>query len=67
MTQRPRFISNYIPWAEATPLAVEGILGTLHYTEDRSGQIEIAGVHMCLQDSTGTSWWIRLAAVDVWP
>jgi len=67
LSQRPQLLSNYTPWAEPTPLASQGILGTLRYTDDRSGRIEIAGVHMCLQDSTGTFWWIRLAAVDIWP
>jgi hypothetical protein len=67
LSQRPQHLSNYSPWAEATPLASHGILGTLRYTDDRSGRLEIAGVHMCLQDSTGTYWWIRLAAIDIWP
>ena len=67
LTQRPRVLTSYPPWAEPTPLAVQGILGTLQYSEDRSGEIEIAGVHACFQDRTGTFWWVRVAAVDVWP
>jgi len=67
LSQRPQAISRYTPWAEGTPLAVQGILGTLQYSHDRSGQIEIAGVHACFQDSTGTFWWVRAAPVDLWP
>jgi hypothetical protein len=26
-----------------------------------------AGVHACFQDRTGTFWWVRVAAGDVWP
>ena len=67
LAQRPRVLTSYSPWAEATPLAVQGILGTLQYREDRSGVIEITGMHACFQDRTGTFWWVRVAAVDVWP
>jgi hypothetical protein len=67
LTQRPRLLTSYSPWAEPTPLAMQGILGTLQYSENRSGEIEIAGMHACFQDRTGTFWWVRVAAVDVWP
>jgi len=67
LRQRPRVISKYTAWAEGTPLAVQGILGTLKYGRGRSGRIEISGVHACLQDSTGTFWWVRVAALDLWP
>src|ERR1700752_1350244 len=67
LAQRPRVLTSYAPWAEATPLAVQGILATLQYSGDRSGEIEIAGVHACFQDRTGTFWWVRVAAGDVWP
>ena len=66
LRQRPRVLSKYTPWAEGTPLAVQGILGTLQYSGDRFGRIEIAGVHACLQDSIGTFWWVRVAVVDLW-
>ncbi len=67
LARRPRFLNHFSPWAEATPLATQGILGTLRYSDDRTGRFEIAGVHLCLQDSAGVFWWIRLAEVDVWP
>lgn len=67
LTRRPHFLGKYPPWAEATPLGVQGILGTLRYSHDRRGPIEIAGMHVCFQDSTGVFWWTRLAEVDVWP
>ena len=66
LARHPRFVSHFTPWAEATPLGAVGILGTLRYTHGRQGRIEIAGVHMCIQDTAGTVWWIRLAPVDLW-
>jgi hypothetical protein len=65
--RRPRSFSRLTPWAEATPMAGAGILGTLRYTHDRTGRFEIAGVHACVEDSAGTFWWIRLAPGDLWP
>jgi hypothetical protein len=67
LAQRPRIVSPQTPWAEATPLASEGILGTLRYTHGRTGRFEAAGMHLCFQDSAGAFWWMRLAAIDVWP
>ena len=67
LAQRPRSVSRYSPWAEGTPLAAAGILGTLRYTRGRGGRVEVVGVHVCLQDSAGTTWWMRLAPIDVWP
>jgi hypothetical protein len=67
MSQRPQEFSRYSPWAEATPLAANGILATLRYTRGRSGRLEIAGSHLCFQDTTGTVWWVRVGSVDVWP
>ena len=65
LARRPRFLSPFPPWAEATPLAAQGILGTLRYTGGRTGRFEIAGHHVCLQDSGGAFWWVRLAEVDI--
>lgn len=67
LARRPRVASRDTPWAEGTPLAAGGILGTLRYPGGREGRIEVAGVHVCAQDSAGTFWWMRLAHVDVWP
>jgi len=67
LAQRPQFVSRYAPWAEGTPMGAAGILGTLRYTEGSAGRVEVAGVHVCVQDSTGTVWWIRLAPIDLWP
>jgi hypothetical protein len=67
LAQRPRFISRFPPWAEATPMEAEGILGTLRYTHGRTGRFEFAGIHLCAEDSTGKAWWIRLAPGDLWP
>jgi hypothetical protein len=66
MARRPQVFSRYSPWAEATPLAANGILATLLYTRGRSGRLEIAGTHLCFQDPTGTVWWVRVAPVDLW-
>jgi hypothetical protein len=67
LNRRPQHLSRSIHWAEPTPLAAYGILGTLRYTHGRKGWIEIAGLHVCAQDSAGRFWWIRLAPVDLWP
>ena len=64
LARRPHEFSRYSPWAEATPLAANGILATLRYTRGRSGRLEIAGWHLCFQDTTGTAWWVRVAPVD---
>ena len=65
--RRPQVFSRYTPWAEGTPLATHGILGTLRFRGDGNGQLEISGSHLCFQDSTGVVWWARVAPVDVWP
>lgn len=67
LAQRPREFSRYSPWAEPTPLAANGILGTLRYAHGRSGRLEIAGSHLCLQDLRGRVWWVRVGPIDVWP
>ena len=67
LARRPHAVSHYSPWAEATPLATSGILGTLRYADGREGRLEVVGTHVCVQDGTGTVWWTRLTPVDVWP
>jgi hypothetical protein len=67
LAQRPRFVSRFPPWAEATPMEADGILGTLRYTRGRTGRFEIAGIHLCAEDSSGKASWIRLAPGDRWP
>jgi len=67
LARRPHGFSRYTPWAEGTPLATGGILGTLRYRGNRTGQLEISGLHLCFQDSTGVVWWARVAPVDRWP
>jgi hypothetical protein len=54
-------------WAEGTPLRTWGILGTIHYSRHHQGRFEVEGNHLCVVDSLGTTWWLRLEAVDVWP
>jgi hypothetical protein len=66
LAKRPQMFSRYSPWAEGTPLAGNGILATLRYSGRRTGQLEIAGSHLCWQDTSGTVWWARVAPVDVW-
>jgi hypothetical protein len=29
--------------------------------------MEVVGNHLCVTDSTGVTWWLRLEQVDVWP
>ncbi len=67
LAERPRVFSGYAPWAEGTPLARSGILGTLRYAHGRRGRLEIAGSHLCLEDTMARVWWVRVAPVDLWP
>jgi len=64
---RPRSLSRFPAWAEGTPFRSWGLLGTIHYTRDRTGRAEAVGNHLCTTDSTGVTWWLRLEVVDVWP
>jgi hypothetical protein len=64
---RPLSLSHVPNWAEGTPLRSWGIIGSVHYSRDRVGRLEAAGNHLCVVDSTGVTWWIRVEAVDVWP
>lgn len=64
---RPRSLSRLTHWAEGTPFSTWGILGTIRYAQDRAGRIEVVGNHLCVSDSTGGTWWLRLEAMDVWP
>jgi len=67
LAARPRAFSPFPHWAEATPLRAWGLLGTVHYVGHSSRRIEVAGRHLCVADSLGVLWWIRLEAVDVFP
>jgi hypothetical protein len=67
LAQRPRGLSRSLGWANATPLAGEGVLGTLHFATGSTGVFEAAQVHLCAQDSSGVYWWLRLAPLDLWP
>ena len=63
---RPRFLARYPTWAEATPFRNWGILGTVRYSGGRSGPLEVVGNHLCVADSAGVRWLLRLEAVDLW-
>jgi len=67
LAQRPRTADRFAAWAEMTPLAFDGILGTLRFSNGSTGAFEVAGVHVCAQDSSGVYWWFRLAPGDIWP
>ena len=67
LAQRPRVLYRYVPWAEATPLAAAGVLGTFHFASGSTGVFEATDVHLCAQDSSGVYWWLRLVPLDVWP
>jgi hypothetical protein len=67
LAQRPRGLSRGLNWANATPLAGGGVLGTLHFATGATGVFEAAHVHLCAQDSSGVYWWLRLASLDLWP
>lgn len=64
---RPLALTRSPNWAEGTPFRTWGLLATIHYSHNRSGRLEAVGNHLCLADSTGVTWWLRLEAVDVWP
>lgn len=64
--QRPHVSYPTIPWAEGTPLAGWGMLGTVHFAAGPDARLEAAGPHVCLLDSTGHATWWRVAPVDVW-
>ena len=67
LAQRPRVLYRHVPWAEATPLADSGVLGTLHFATGSTGVFEATDVHLCAQDSSGVYWWIRMVPLDMWP
>jgi len=67
LAQKPRVLFRHLPWAEATPLADAGVLGTLHFATGSTGVLEATRVHLCAQDSSGVYWWLRLAPLDLWP
>jgi hypothetical protein len=64
---RPRTAERFAAWAEMTPLDFDGILGTLRFANGSTGAFEVAGVHVCAQDSSGVYWWFRLVPGDTWP
>jgi hypothetical protein len=66
LAQRPRVSYGSIPWAEGTPLAAWGVLGTVHFTAGADARFEAVGPHLCVQDSAGVGTWWRLAPSDVW-
>jgi hypothetical protein len=66
LAERPRASYWYSPWAEATPLRASGVLATVHFPAGTRGRLEAAGVHLCLEDSTGIGRWWRLTPLDVW-
>lgn len=67
LARRPRVLYRSVPWAEGTPLADSGVLGTLHFSTGSTGAFEATDVHLCAQDSSGVYWWIRLVPLDMWP
>ena len=67
LARRPRVLYRYTPWAEATPLADSGVLGTLHFAAGSTGVFEATDLHFCAQDSSGVYWWLRLVPLDMWP
>ena len=64
---RPRALTRFPNWAEGTPFRSWGLLGSIHYTRNRTGRLETVGNHLCITDSIGVTWWLRLEIVDVWP
>lgn len=62
---RPGAFFRGTPWAEGTPLAANGILGTVRYRNGAAGTLEITGHHVCVQDSLVRTWWIRVAPGDL--
>jgi hypothetical protein len=52
LAQRPRAAYRYEPWAESTPLAASGVVGTIHFATGSTGLFEATGVHLCAQDSS---------------
>jgi hypothetical protein len=67
LAQRPRAFYQYTPWAEPTPLGAAGVFGTLHFANGSAGIFEAAGDYLCVQDTSGVHWWLRLAPLDIWP
>ncbi len=64
---RPQSLTRFPNWAEGTPFRNWGIVGSVHYTGGRASPFEVVGNHLCMADSLGGMWWLRLEAVDVWP
>ena len=67
LAERPRTLYRYSAWAEATPLAGSGVVGTIHFATGSARRFEAVGIHLCIEDASGVYWWIRLAPLDVWP
>jgi hypothetical protein len=66
LTRRPRTSYTTLPWAEGTPLAALGVLGTVHFASGVDAHLEAAGTHLCLQDRNGLATWWRLGPTDLW-
>ena len=67
LAQRPRTLYRYSAWAEATPLAGSGVVGTIRFVTGSTGRLEGTGIHLCIEDASGVYWCVRLAPSDVWP
>jgi hypothetical protein len=46
LAQKPRVLFRHLPWANATPLAAAGVLGTLHYASGSTGVFEATDVYL---------------------
>jgi hypothetical protein len=66
LARRPRTSYPSIPWAEGTPLAAWGVLGTVHLNDGTDARLEAVGSHLCFQRATGAATWWRLEPMDVW-
>ena len=67
LAKRPRRVSRYQAWANATALDRDGVLGTIRFGNGVSGVFEATGPYVCLQDAMSRHWWLRLVPTgDVW-
>jgi len=64
VASKPGFVTPGPGWSEMVVPGVRGVVATLD--ESRKMKMEIAGFHVCVQDSSGQVWFFRTVPVDGW-
>jgi hypothetical protein len=64
VASKPGFLTPGPGWSELVIPEVRGVIATLD--DSRKARMEIAGFHVCVQDSLGQVWFFRTVPVDGW-